>query len=378
MPPPVRVCLLLATALATSLAVARGGLALLDAGGIETSRVHMQQGIYLDRNLHPGSFAGEGIVLTDSLGLGARPLENLGHHVNAALKRRLGPAASPEIEGLSYTGMDLHAFYFFSERIVEARPRLVVLEMNLFWFADYWQRSFRAQLSGFLPASRWPEAMRLPLEPAGVTADKLIAYRMVILCGLAERWLGLQYTQLRVRSGFEALERAIQKTLGDPRGLSHRSRINAHTLALATTREHRSTRYNAERSYASVLAGLDPEHPTLQVLDAFLERMQDAGIEILVYVPPHNLERARAVGLETGPGLDLSLARIESVVRRHGGAFADFHALLPDSGFRDHLDHLVVDLPDSPIETLGDEIAAALIDAGKAGHRSTPKEPKER
>ena len=70
-----------------------------------------------------------------------------------------------------------------------------------------------------------------------------------------------------------------------------------------------------------------------------LERFEKEGIDVLVFVPPHNLEHIATLDIEYEPGLASTLQAIERVVENHGSRLLDYHAVAPDGAFRDELDH---------------------------------------
>ena len=68
----------------------------------------------------------------------------------------------------------------------------------------------------------------------------------------------------------------------------------------------------------------------LSILGAAVSAFQRAGIPVLVYLRPLNVEHMRAIGVLDEAALARSIGQLEAVVRQNAGEFADFHDLLPD------------------------------------------------
>jgi hypothetical protein len=112
---------------------------------------------------------------------------------------------------------------------------------------------------------------------------------------------------------------------------------------LAQTLPGNGRRFNQDRAnefFGLSMRGLDAEHFTMRVLSAMVEELQDAGVSVLLYVVPTNIEHLREVGIYDEEGLRTTLSRFETLANRYGAAFADYHDLLPDSAYRDAFGHL--------------------------------------
>jgi hypothetical protein len=268
------------------------------------------------------------------------------------------------------SGLGLFSQYFLSDRVLERQPDQVVLGLNLRWFSQLWFNLEREQLAGLLPARHWSVAAALPLARAGVTADRLVFYRAVMAARGLRAWDWLQREQVRALRATVALAERLQAASPFPDGLDYRVRHRFRRAARDGVA--RATREAARRQLGRVLAGLPQNDPGLRVLDAVLEAYRAAGIPVLVYVAPLNVEHLRGLGVLDETGLARSLARIEALARARGADFLDLHALLGDAFFKDALDHLVT----APLAEGPRRVAAALLPhLGPAPGASEPSPP---
>ena len=68
-------------------------------------------------------------------------------------------------------------------------------------------------------------------------------------------------------------------------------------------------------------------------------------MEVVLYIAPLNVEHLERVGVYDAAGARRAVARVHDIAEGAGAGFVDLHALLPDSAFADHNDHLQVDGP---------------------------------
>jgi hypothetical protein len=68
-------------------------------------------------------------------------------------------------------------------------------------------------------------------------------------------------------------------------------------------------------------------------------------VEVVLYVAPLNVEHLERVRVYDAAGAARAVARVHDVAEGLGAGFLDLHALLPDSAFADHNDHLHVEGP---------------------------------
>jgi hypothetical protein len=116
----------------------------------------------------------------------------------------------------------------------------------------------------------------------------------------------------------------------------------------------------------------------MRVLGALVHRFHEAGIGVLVWVSPTNVEHLASLGVELD-GLERTVQSARAVVEANGGTLVDLHATLHDSGFRDPADHFTLDGEDSGGATVARRLAQAISTAlsetkpadppnGKAAH----------
>lgn len=263
------------------------------------------------------------------------------------------------VSRLAAPGLSQFAHYSIADRIVSLAPAAVVVELNLAGFSTQWRDASDAHFAALLAPGRWPEAMLLPLEWAGLRLDQLLLYGSIVHAGGLQRWRWLQGEQARWVLGARVLGDALQERSPWPEGARY---LRQFQIARAQ-RERQPDRRRASREFARttlgpVLEGAPPDHPALRFLDAALARYAEAGIPVLVFVNPVNLEHLRALGVPM-QGLPATLARAEQVARGRGAGFVDLHALLPDPAFGDEMDHLDPDAGGS--RRLGTAVAEALL-----------------
>jgi hypothetical protein len=263
------------------------------------------------------------------------------------------------VRDVTTSGLGMFTTYYLSGRVVELRPEMVLLEFNLFWFSDRWHSQDRSELSGWIPASWWGETAMLPMRAVGLTADRVVLYRMLVVLGLESYWQRLQQEQARAGRAYWATAGWLQRRSGMPGGLTYRFYKRIDVGFRGVDSRGRATEDTVDLLLGRALTGLGERDPTLEVFDAVLSRFEDAGIDVLVFVPPHNVEHVRDLGYDVSR-LRPSLDRIAEVARRRGARFLDLHALLPDSAFRDHLDHLYGRRGDEGLDLVADELIRAL------------------
>jgi hypothetical protein len=268
-----------------------------------------------------------------------------GRRVPERLQQLFGPRR--RIQSLAAPGMAAFDLYFISELVVDLAPEAVVVPFNLASFSEEWRGTFsRPQLAGWLPASQLPRALRLPLDWIGLTADRLASYQLVVALGQGARWHELTREQARVGAALAVLRRGL--------GKSHKrfeyARFEHLSKVMVDGSGQRFSRAGALRRMGPALAGVAPDHPVLRALRAALARFREAGLPVLVYSTPANVEHLRTLGFES-EGLARTLASLREVAEREGAHFVDRHALLPDAGFRDAAGHFATGpaSPDGPM-----------------------------
>lgn len=271
---------------------------------------------------------------------------------------RVAPIAAP--------GLGPFDFYFLADHVLAANPDQIVLPINLTVFSAPWRGTFsRPELAGVLPAHRLPQALTLPLQWIGLTADRLLGYFVVVRTAGLPAWTELTRQQARLGAARRSLSHAIGERFGDD--ADRRFDLGAYRYfgkKYNVPGIQRLTAEGVEDRYGRVLRGLEPDHPALQVLEATLRIFQEAGVDVVVYTNPTNVEHMARVGAARPEGLARSIRSIEQVVEAAGARFVDLHDLLPDEGFRDGAGHF--EFGEEGIDgpgLLADRIAPLLIEA---------------
>lgn len=260
------------------------------------------------------------------------------------------------VRSVASAGFGAFTHYFLVDRVLEVEPDLVVLSLNLSWFSPAWRGINPPNVAGLLPLRRWPEALALPVGAAGLTLDRLALYRALMASGALPSWYRLQQEQLRVRGGWDAAAEQLQEIGGAPDG---RGYVDDHWRHLRSVRV-KDGRWTPERAriiMGPVFAGIDPDSPTLRALEATLAGYRSAGLEVIAYVAPLNVEHLRSIGVYDAEGLARSIAQLRSVARGQAVRFLDLHGVLPDAAFEDENQHLHTA---GPVDGAG-EVAARLL-----------------
>ena len=334
---------LLATVLAS------GGLVrLLNWADIQYARVNVDVALHLDRSFQMAEEVPPSLFrvayLADSLSLGPggfqEPSTMVHSWLNTLLHQNVKTRGKVSIAPLISSGVTVYSHYFMADRTIAIKPDLALIEFNLFWLSPAWHaRLDRTVLAGWLPATWWPEAVSLPLHRVGLTTDRLLLYRGLSTLKLYDAWRALQREQARVIRGYRQLGVWLQERSKHPTGLQYRVIHAIGSMAKLHDRHHRATPYSAKNFHGAAMRDIDAEQFALVMLDALLARLHQARINLIVYIPPHNIEHLQTLGLFDREQLDLTLDQIAAVTARHDGRFVDLHDTLPDEGFRDYVDH---------------------------------------
>lgn len=287
-----------------------------------------------------------------------------GRRVPDRLQERL-PA---RVVSLGMPGSGPFDYYFLADEVAAARPDVVVIAVNLDHFSQAWRNAYsRPQLAGWIHPERLPEAFALPLERTGLTADRLLFYVSVVRAGFYDAWYWLALRQAQLGRARAQLEAWLQGGVYEPRNdtgddtpeRSFRRAASQHTIArVFDSPDLRHYREPALREhYGAVLAGLPPDDPVLEVLDATVERLVEAGARVLVYVEPIETETLRRAGLLDEAGLSRSLEALAAQMRARGAVFVDLHDALPSDAFRDAPGHLAFEQGVDGPARLADELA---------------------
>jgi hypothetical protein len=179
--------------------------------------------------------------------------------------------------------------------------------------------------------------------------------------GLEGLWGSLIDRQARVLNSWGIFEGWTEKVTGVASMNERRMAIwNATVSARTTPGKPGPNRVHVEMMLSAGLSGdgYRGSH-RVEMLAALLRGLERAGIPVLVWVSPVNVEHVRSLGLSTD-GLGRSIAALRKVARDSGAEFLDLHEALPGSAFRDAGDHYTVAGPDSGTSLVAAPLARAI------------------
>jgi hypothetical protein len=313
-------------------------------------------------------------VLGDSMVISYAPRNQLPTRLQEALDSLLLPDPSwMRVHSLASPGMGPFDFYFVADRVADARPDQIILPVNLAALSESWRDTFsRPQLAGLLPPGRLLQAVSLPLEEIGVSADRLLSYIAVVQAGAIGPWRDLSARQAQLALARGRLADWLSTHFGSQ--AEKRFAVDLYRYHGARTVVHglrpRLSAYGVEERFGPALQGVGPGFPALALLGASIRSFRERGIEVLVYVSPLNLRHIEAIGADNPEGLARTLTSIESVARRAGAGFMDLHELLPDAGFRDFAGHLsTTDAIDGP-QQIATRIAPWIVETARRARAS--------
>jgi hypothetical protein len=303
--------------------------------------------------------------LGDSLSQGIIPssLMWVPRQLRAYLRKNAGWRTKIELLSTVHSGLSVYSYYFLIDKIMTQNPDLVVIEFNLFYLSDFWHGRDRTDFATWMPIERWPKAMGLPLEAVGISVDEMIFGRSLVSAGLFSRWHWLQREQARLVSAYKLLANTTQLAATGKGTLDFRV---ANVLkARAETRvadTNRATPKSVDRLLGDALRGASPDDPALVMLDALLADFRDAGVEVLLFVPPHNIEHVASLKMLDAEGLAQTIRVIEFIAEQNDATFVDLHSLLGDEYFRDSMDHLSEDEEHQGSPAVARELGEAVVE----------------
>jgi hypothetical protein len=263
--------------------------------------------------------------------------------VDARLQEKLlqdwvGPGRI-HVESLSSFGLTPPAFFLLQDEITIAGPDIVVVTVNLSSIRDPMPEVVKIpELAGWVATSRFYETLAgLDMFKFGVTADRLLLYKMFVVAQGSDTWVDQSTSQARLGH----LRGAVESAVADRTGwtgdveLQQSRKTRRASRAFLPGEPGRPTRARAQQSIGEVMAGVDEGHWVLEILRATFEEFSSRGISTILYVPPSNLHHWQKVGVYDEAGLARSIASLERVAYETGTEFADLHDLLPDAAFRD-------------------------------------------
>jgi hypothetical protein len=293
-------------------------------------------------------------------------LSDWGNSVPTQVRHGLSLRSPPlmNVQALGWPGLGPISEYCLADEIIAARPDLIVLEVNLRGFvAGPLGSAGYPELAGHIETKRLFEAATLPLSDAGITLDRLLFYRALVAFGFEPAWIDVLDRQARLVHERDELELWIDARMGSKARSERKVALGivAYARSLVPGR-NRATRARLQKNLWPAFEGVSPETGRLRVLAATLRTFRKAGIPVLVWLAPANVEHFRYLGLDV-EGLQRSAAAVRQVVEGAGASFVDLHWLLPDEGFADSSDHVTVGGAFDGAAVLGDRLALEITKA---------------
>ncbi len=254
------------------------------------------------------------------------------------------PRNRAHVRSFAYSGFGMFAHWAVAQRLAETGVDVAIIEVGAHSFRAVPGIMGRTAVAGIVPPARIPTLINLPLQATGLTWDRMLLYATLRGSGLYPGWRSVRARQAHAASALDTTAQAMDGWFGHDATaeVAADRRSYEHRLATAPTRPPRWRPETARADYAPLAAGIGVDHPSLAFLCAAVKHLSDAGIGVLVYFTPANVEYFTAVGALGRDAWGGSLDTIEQAVVGAGGTFLDLHALLGDEHFRDAIGHLTV------------------------------------
>jgi hypothetical protein len=327
----------------------------------------------------------QALILGDSMilpGLDMQYGDTIPSQITRKLRDGAPPGVQPKLYRMAVPGAGYSVFYFFADEIVRMRPRMVVYEFNANTLSDTWHLKWaRADNVSRIGFEHIPEALMLPLDRLGVTVDRILWTVACVELRCGKLWNRIQRAQLSVAELYLRARGVVESSTGW-RANERMRNVRLLGRRSAQIGEDRSRRRTAEQ-YREVLDtaldGAPPDHMAFQLLAATIRRLVDAGIPVLVYATPLNVESIRERGVWNPVGMQQTMTNLADVVHAAGGRFVDLHDLLPDDGFRDAASHMTFRGKGSGQDLLADRLAPLVLEEIEAAQaRMESRRPRGR
>ena len=265
---------------------------------------------------------------------------------------RLGQIASRTMPGvrmvpMRWGGLGPAQIYFVADELVAHPPDVFVWAVNLPSLAPSWteELQFQTELASWIAPHRLPEALSLPLQSVGLSADQLLSRVAIRRLGLGDLSQAAATWQARATHARQTYEVKI------PYG-----------------RHLAATRFRRRKLVARLLAELDPDGAALRIFRATLGRFQDPGAQVLVVAMPLDLDYWLEVGaIDDRTVFRDTVAMLRREVTAIGAHFVDLHDSLSAIHFRDNI-HFTDDGTNDGTEIVAAALAAPLAAVvGEAG-----------
>ncbi len=262
------------------------------------------------------------VIFGDSLNVCTSPPDKKITTVGLTLRSAATLAGRPfDIVDLTQPGMLPIHFYALLDDALETPVALVVLEVNLRTFLDPQVHPGDERLPGLARKLDFRQALRAreALEREGMTPLDPPLLRL-------KEQLGLLYVFEGARQGGVDLLAAAGTSVKNALGLKQRWLGSTSEIA-----RRFSLSYMVD--YAS--------HPNATVLREAVRELHAAGIPVIVYVAPVNVEYLRTRGDDfDAEELERRLEALRTSIGAAPSEWLDLHATLPARKFRDYQNHL--------------------------------------
>jgi hypothetical protein len=243
----------------------------------------------------------------------------------------LGPALEFTLAGrhvrtdlleMTYPGLSAFPFYYGVERVLEGRPAVAIVEVNLRTFADDWARD---------------DSLRFPRLAAGLSFRRALAMRALLA---SQRLSPFDVLAFRVEESTDTL----CLTEGVRRLAERAARRLGASMNLSLTLEQRSTRQiigrftphavNAEMARAWYGRDLS-SRPAAAAFRQLLQDLRSAGVVTVFFVAPIDTDHLEELGVAGELAVPERLAALQQAIGAQPSEWLDFHAAVRRSDFRD-------------------------------------------
>lgn len=270
-------------------------------------------------------------------------IDSLPFRLQQRLSRWRWEGSAAVVHSLAAPALGSVTYHFLARDIIAAQPDLIVWQVAFTHTNGYWlTENTHHEFAGRLPLLDIGRTLLLPIHELGLSADDLLAYKLLMTPGLRTAWQWLGKEQSRVQKGRDAFEEWLtggarhrpERKFRRTRGL----RLNAGHISEVDGR----LRYLGSRAVMHLgegLRGLEPDHVLVRVLGETLGLFREAGIPVVMYLNPINIEHLRGLEVVDDDLLAMSIETYRSVAVESGAIFVDLHDAVPDASFIDARGH---------------------------------------
>lgn len=340
------VVLALLVALFFSFALAR----VLEASGIKAPRTNLDVlELFQSRLAQVEAVRGVAFLGDSTAMSGEGPKYAIPGRLGALLRKQAG---GPPVVSLAEAGLGPMDFYLLASEVAEAHPAAVVFPVNMAALSHVWaQRLSHPEFATVIGGERWLPAFGLPPVVNAVKADRLLLYPILESLGLRPAWQGIHRYQALVLQAWRELGTAMGAGDGPwsrPRGTGPSSGGIGETQSRRELFEQ-ALRVQQWNRYGKAIRGVEEEDPSLQIIDAALQRWANLDIPVLVVVIPINVEMVDQLGIDDPAGRMRTIRALAGIAGAADARFLDLHDLLPEESFADWQGHYSLDAtPDAP------------------------------